>query len=73
MPIIVVTHKAEIRRISVGSQPGLIVCKTLSRKSPSQKRTGGMAQGVGPEFKQKKKCFQHNIMMHVGAGAIAQW
>jgi hypothetical protein len=28
-----------------------IVCKTLSRKKPLQKRAGGVAQGVGPEFK----------------------
>jgi hypothetical protein len=30
-----------------------IVCETLSGKKPSQKETdgGGMAQGVGPEFK----------------------
>jgi hypothetical protein len=27
------------------------VCKTLSLKNPSQKRAGGVAQGVGPEFK----------------------
>jgi hypothetical protein len=25
--------------------------KTLSQKNPSQKRTGRVAQGVGPEFK----------------------
>jgi hypothetical protein len=40
------------------SQPRQIVHKTLSRKNPSQKRAGGVAQGVGPEFKpqyQKKK------------------
>jgi hypothetical protein len=28
-----------------------IVCKTLSQKYPSQKRAGGIAQGVGPELK----------------------
>jgi hypothetical protein len=33
------------------SQPRQIVCKSLSQKSPSQKRVCGMAQGVGPEFK----------------------
>jgi hypothetical protein len=26
-------------------------CETLFRKNPSQKRAGGLAQGVGPEFK----------------------
>jgi hypothetical protein len=35
----------------VQSQTGQIVHKTLSRKKPSQKRAGGVAQGVGPEFK----------------------
>jgi hypothetical protein len=32
---------------------GIIVCETLSKKNSSQKRTGGVAQGVGPEFKPK--------------------
>jgi hypothetical protein len=27
------------------------VRETLSRKNPSQKRAGGVTQGVGPEFK----------------------
>jgi hypothetical protein len=35
----------------VQSQPDQIVCKILSWENPSQKRAGGMAQGVGPEFK----------------------
>jgi hypothetical protein len=26
-------------------------CKTLSQKYPAQKRAGGVAQGLGPEFK----------------------
>jgi acyl-CoA synthetase (AMP-forming)/AMP-acid ligase II len=43
--------EAEIRRIEVGSQPRQIVCETLSRKNLSQNRAGGVAQGVGPEFK----------------------
>jgi hypothetical protein len=45
------TEEAEIRRIMVQCQHGQIVCKTLSQKRPSQKRAGGMAQSVGPEFK----------------------
>jgi hypothetical protein len=51
MPVILATREAEISRIVVQSHPGQIVHKTLSRKNPSQKRAGGMAQGVGPEFK----------------------
>jgi hypothetical protein len=35
-----------------GSNPaGQIVCETLSQKNPSQTRAGGVALGVGPEFK----------------------
>jgi hypothetical protein len=33
------------------SQPEQIVCELLSQKNPSQKRAGGVGQGVGPEFK----------------------
>jgi glutamine amidotransferase-like uncharacterized protein len=40
-----------IRRIEIQSQPRQIVHKTLSRKTLHKKRTGGVAQGVGPEFK----------------------
>jgi hypothetical protein len=51
--------EAEIRRIAVQSQPGQTVCEIIPQKYPSQKRAGGVAQGVGPEFKpqhhQKKK------------------
>jgi hypothetical protein len=57
-PVILATQEAEIRRSAVQSQPRQIVPETLSRKNPSQKRAGGVAQGVGPEFKpqyQKKK------------------
>jgi hypothetical protein len=58
MPIILATQEAEIRRIMVRSQSRQIVLETLSGKNPSHKRAGGMAQGLGPEFKplyQKKK------------------
>jgi hypothetical protein len=50
-PVILATREAEIRRIEVESQPRQIVCETLSRKNLSQKRAGGVTQGVGPEFK----------------------
>jgi hypothetical protein len=46
----------------VQSQPGQIVRETLSRKTPSPKRAGGVAQGEGPEFKpqyQKKEKVFH--------------
>jgi hypothetical protein len=51
MPIILATQEAEIRKKAVQSQPGQIVCKTLSQKKKSQKRADGVAQGAGPEFK----------------------
>jgi hypothetical protein len=38
MPVILATQEAKIRRIWVGSQLGQIVYKTLSAKSPSQKK-----------------------------------
>jgi hypothetical protein len=41
----------KIRRIVVQSQPRKRVLKTLFLKNPSQKRAGGVAQGVGYEFK----------------------
>jgi hypothetical protein len=50
-PIILATPEAEIRRITVWGQPRQIVRETLSRKNPSQKRAGGVAQSVGPKFK----------------------
>jgi hypothetical protein len=49
--VIPAAQEAEIRRIVVQTQPGQIVRKTLSEKNLSQKRAGGVAQGVGPEFK----------------------
>jgi hypothetical protein len=44
MLAILATREAEIRRISVRSQPGQIALEILPRKYPSQKRTGGVAQ-----------------------------
>jgi hypothetical protein len=46
MPVILATQEAEIRRFK--ASPGQIVHETLSQKSPSQKRAGGV---VGTEFK----------------------
>jgi hypothetical protein len=52
-PIILAVQETEIRRIKVRSQPRQVALETLSQKEKkkSQKRTGGVAQGVGPEFK----------------------
>jgi hypothetical protein len=35
MPVILATQEAEIRRITVQSQPRQIVCETLSQKYPT--------------------------------------
>jgi hypothetical protein len=53
MPIILSTWEAEIKRITVQSQPRQIVQETLSQKKThhKKKRAGGVAQGIGPEFK----------------------
>jgi hypothetical protein len=51
MPIILAAQEAEIRRIMVQNLLRQIVCKTLSRRNPSQKRAGGVAHSVGSEFK----------------------
>jgi hypothetical protein len=40
-----------MNRTEVRSQLEQIVCETLSRKNLLQKGAGGVAQGVGPEFK----------------------
>jgi hypothetical protein len=58
MPVILATQEAEIRRITVRSQPRHRVCKTLSQKIHHKNRAGRVAQGEGPEFKpqyQKRK------------------
>jgi hypothetical protein len=51
MSVILATQEAENWKITVQSQPGQIVHETLSQKNPSQKRAGGVAQGIDPEFK----------------------
>jgi hypothetical protein len=51
MPVIPATQEVEIRRIVVWSQPGQIICEPLSQINPSQTKAGGVAEGVGPEFK----------------------
>jgi hypothetical protein len=48
-PVILATQEAEIRRTTVQSQPGLV--RPYLEKTQHKKRDGGVAQGVGPEFK----------------------
>jgi hypothetical protein len=42
-PVILTTQEAEIRRITVRSQPEQIVHETLSKKNLSQEMVGGVA------------------------------
>jgi hypothetical protein len=51
MPVILATQEAEVRRITVQSQPRHIVHETLSRKTLYKNKAGRVAQGEGPEFK----------------------
>jgi hypothetical protein len=59
-PVIPATWEVEIRKIVVQSQPRQIVHKTLSQKNHHKKRTGGVAQGVDPEF--KPQCQKKNYL-----------
>jgi hypothetical protein len=76
--VILATQEAEIRRITVQSQPGQTVCETLSQ-IPNTKRAGGVAQGVGSEFKPqchkskqtKTKSKQHQQNNTFGGGKVA--
>jgi hypothetical protein len=65
-PVIPATQEAEITRTTVQSQSGANSSQdTISEKNPSQKRAGGVAQGLVPEFKaqyrKKKKKFLQEL------------
>jgi hypothetical protein len=45
IPVILTTQEAEIRRITVQSQPRQMVHETLSQKNPSQKRLTEQLKG----------------------------
>jgi hypothetical protein len=56
MFVILATQEAEIRRITVQSQPGQIVLRPYLKETlHTKKRAGGVAQGIGPEFKPQYK------------------
>jgi hypothetical protein len=74
--LIIATQEAEIRRLTVRSQPGQIVHETLSRKTLHKNRDGGVAQGEGSEFKpqyskiiiiiiNERNCHSHPNSHHV--------
>jgi hypothetical protein len=50
-PVILATQEAEIRRIAVWKPAWAKSLRDPILKNLSQKRAGGMVQGVGPEFK----------------------
>jgi hypothetical protein len=73
MSVILATQEAEIKRITVQSQPRQT--ETLSQKIPSQKRAGRVVQDVGPEFKpqyckkKKKEVLERALLeLRVGLG-----
>jgi hypothetical protein len=52
----------------VPSQSGQIVCETPILKILNTKRTGGVAQSVGPEFKpqyRKKRVYESYIIFNI--------
>jgi hypothetical protein len=58
-PVILATQEAEIRRMHFEASPRQIVRETVTQKNPSQKRVGGVAQGVvqAPvQLKQRRTC-----------------
>jgi hypothetical protein len=69
MPVILAAQEAEIWRTAVQSQPRKIVLQDPTlEKNPSQKRAGGVAQDVGPEFKlqyHKKKKKIAELLLHL--------
>jgi hypothetical protein len=67
-PVILATQETEIRKITVQSQPGQIVCKTLSQKNPSQKWLVEWlkvkALGSNPSTEKKKKAAKVVVTSH---------
>jgi hypothetical protein len=59
MFVILASQEVEIMRSTAQSQPGQMVCETLSRKIPSLKRAGGWLKVKGlssnPSTAKKKK------------------
>jgi hypothetical protein len=53
----------------VQSQPKEIVCETLPRKNPPQKRTVGLAGGIGSEFKAQYRKKKKKSKKKKGKGA----
>jgi hypothetical protein len=69
--VILATQEADIRRIAIQSQPGEIICKTLSWKNPLQKKGWWSGSRYRPKFKpqylKKFKIKIKNIDFYLGA------
>jgi hypothetical protein len=61
MPVILAAQKAEIRMIVVQNPAQAVVLKTLSRKFPTQKRAGGVAQEVEYLPSSKREALSSNL------------
>jgi hypothetical protein len=74
-PVVLAIEEAQITRISVQSQPGQIVCESLSQKKKkiTKKGAGGVAQGVGPEFKPQYSRKKNYIHISIHVCAIFAW
>jgi hypothetical protein len=51
MPLILATQEAKSRRITVQSQPGQIVCETLSQKYQTEKGAGRVVERLHSNHK----------------------
>jgi hypothetical protein len=49
-----------------------MVCETLPQKNPSQKRAGGVAYSVGPEFKPQYHKKKKKTKMRLGHARIGK-
>jgi hypothetical protein len=66
-PVILVTQEAEIRRFKFQCQPREIVQETLSQKSPTQKRAGGMTEELSSNssITKKRLVFENYDLVYV--------
>jgi hypothetical protein len=64
LPIILATQRAEIRRITVQSQPRQIVCKTLSQKTLHENRAGEWlkVKAMTSSLSTRKKKIKNNYL-----------
>jgi hypothetical protein len=72
--VILATQETEIRRIVVESQPGQIICKILSQKTPLPKKGWWSGSRCRPEFKpQYSKKKYSNVALPSSWSITSQW